>query len=152
MNHLEQESSCEDDAQQDQQALLESTLDLAFSAYDMAKSEGVVDPVVFLLDCEDTIGGQIARSWLGEETVDHAIRDQQEQLLPSDIEETTTVFAHAFSWAQCTEEVPKIFSYLAPIFYDSFQELLPKDGFLAISVTSGGASALTVPFSARDSE
>ncbi len=152
MNTQDQEFSDEDAASQDQQALLESSLDLAFSAYDMAKSEGTVEPVVFLLDCEDTIGGQIARGWLGEETVDEAIRDHQGQQLQSDDDETTTVFAHAFSLTQCADEVPKLFPYLAPIFDESFNESLPKDGFLAISVTSGGASALSVPFSARDSE
>lgn len=125
-----------------QQLLLESSLELAFSAYDEALSSKLRDPVVFLLDCEDAIGGEIARSWLGEEAVadaiaDHAVADEDE-------ETETTVFAHAFPFAQCRTEVPAVFPYLRPAL-----ETPPVDGFLAISVTSGGASALTVPFTAR---
>ena len=125
-----------------QQLLLESSLELAFSAYDEALKAKLRDPVVFLLDCEDAIGGEIARSWLGEEAVadaiaDHAAADEEQ-------ETETTVFAHAFPFAKCRTEVPAVFPYLRPAF-----EAPPVDGFLAISVTSGGASALTVPFTAR---
>ncbi|MDZ4656856.1 MAG: hypothetical protein SH868_04675 [Bythopirellula sp.] len=131
----------ESDPLEAQQLLLESSLELAFSAYDEALAAKLRDPVVFLLDCEDAIGGEIARSWLGEETVADAIADRA----GSDDEETeTTVFAHAFSFAQCRTEVPAVFPYLSPALNTP-----PVDGFLAIAVTCGGASALTVPFSAR---
>ncbi len=143
MSDLEEESHGNSPALQEQQSLLESSLALAFSAYDSAKQEGMSDPVVLLLDCEDAIGGEIARGWLGEETVAEVIQERQSQK-PTD---ETTVFAQAFPWTQCCSEVPAVFDYLAPV----FEQPVPKDGFLAISVTSGGASALTVPFAARDS-
>ena len=60
----------------------------------------------------------------------------------------TTVYAQAFPWAKCVEQVPAVFPYLSQV----FDEPYPRDGFLAISVTSGGASALTVPFTARESQ
>ncbi len=129
-------------ALESQQALLETSLPVAFSAYDEACREGMAVPVVFLLDCEDAIGGEIARSWLGAEIVDTAIEHQHLQ----EEGQETTVFAYAFPLARCREEVPKVFPYLQPV----FEEALPEDSFLAIAVTSGGASALTVPFAARE--
>jgi hypothetical protein len=120
-----------------QQWLLESSLPLAFSAYDEAVAAKQRDPVVFVLDCEDDLGSEIARSWLGDEAVEDAIADRED-------EAETTVFAHAFPFAKCRTEVPAVFPYLQPAFH-----FPPADGFLAISVTAGGASALTVPFDAR---
>jgi hypothetical protein len=127
-----------------QQALLEESLELVFDVYDAALDDGLLDPVVILLDCEDPIGGEIARAWLGQEVVDEAIRDQR-SADPSG--ELTTVFAQAFPLAESAEEVPAVFPYLAPVFVAS----PPADEFLVISVTSGGALALTVPLAARQS-
>ena len=126
-----------DDPLEQQQALAETSLELLFSTYDEARAAGVVDPVVLLLDCEDQIGGEIARAWLGEEAVNDAIgmNDQSD----------TTVFARPFGWRECQREVPQTFPYLAPV----FQAPAPRDGFLVVSVTAGGASALTVPLDAR---
>jgi len=138
-----QDSADDSSALDEQQLLLEESLELVVSVYNEAIGEGVRDPVVILLDCEDKIGGQIARGWLGRAAVGEAIADQQAED-PSG--ETTTVFARAFPWAECTKQVPEVFPYLAPIFASE----LPADGFLAISVTSGGASALTVPHDAFD--
>jgi hypothetical protein len=126
-----------------QQSLLEESLELVVSVYHEAVGEGVDQPVVLLLDCEDTIGGQIARGWLGDAAVDEAIADQRVED-PSG--ESTTVFARAFPLVQSAEQVPAVFPYLAPV----FEQPLPPDGFLAISVASGGASALTVPWDAMD--
>jgi hypothetical protein len=125
---------------EEQQLLLETSLGLVFNAYDEAVARKVRDPVIFLLDCEDEIGGEIARSWLGEETVADAIADRG----ATEEEAETTVFAHAFPFSKCQTEVPAVFPYLRPAL-----DKPPADGFLAISVTSGGASALTVPFDAR---
>lgn len=124
-----------------QQMLLESSLELAFQTYDAVR-EKMRDPVVFLLDCEDAVGGEIARSWLGDDTVDEAIAAQR-----SDGDsDKTTIFLCAFPYLKCRSEVPAVFAYLAPVFEGN----APTDGFLAIAVTSGGASALTVPFDARE--
>lgn len=126
-----------------QQELLESSLELVFAAYDDAVAEAMVEPVVFLLDCEDAIGEQIANAWLGAENVRNAVTEQQ---LAEPGGELTTVFAQAFPMAESRREVPAVFAYLAPI----FDTELPADGFLAIAVTAGGASAFTVPLSARE--
>jgi hypothetical protein len=134
-----------------QQALLEGSLTLVFTAYDEAVADGVSDPVVILLECEVPIGEIVARGWLGAEAVDIAVGQVAAE--PSGLvelsgqDEQTTVFAYAFAWEACQQEVPAVFPYLAPV----FEQPPPQDGFLAISVTSGGASALTVPWDARES-
>ena len=51
----------------------------------------------------------------------------------------TTVYARAENWKQCKREVPETFEYLAPVFEGG----PPLDGFLVVSITAGGASALT---------
>jgi hypothetical protein len=134
-----------------QQALLEGSLTLVFTACDQAVASGVSDPVVILLDCEDPIGEKVARGWLGDEAVDIAVGQVTAELSGlvelSGQDEQTTVFAYAFAWEACQQEVPAVFPYLAPV----FEQPPPQDGFLAISVTSGGASALTVPWNARES-
>jgi hypothetical protein len=123
-----------------QQALLETSLPLVFDVYDDAISRQIETPVVLLIDCEDDIGGEIARGWLGDENVDEAILDETAERTSSD---ATTVFAVAFSLAECQREVPAVFPYLAPAL------AAPNAGFLAISITSGGASVLIVPEDAR---
>lgn len=148
MNQPKQDSAATDDALQQQQNLLETSLPAAFLAYDTAKKQGMASPVVFLLDCEDEIGNEIAQGWLGDQAVDDAISHRQSQATDEELDDTTTVFAHAFPLDQCRDEVPVVFPYLAPV----FAEKLPPESFLVIAVTAGGASALTVPFDARDSE
>ncbi|MCG8448556.1 MAG: hypothetical protein MI725_03125 [Pirellulales bacterium] len=129
-----------------QQELLETSLPLVFAAYDAARQAGIGQPVVFLLDCEDEIGREIANNWLGTATVQDAV-EQRRLTEDEHPEEQTTVFAHAFPRQECLQEVPEVFPYLAPV----FEQDPPQEGFLAIAVTCGGASALTVPLSARQS-
>jgi len=131
-----------EDALEAQQTLLETSLPLAFETYDEAVGRKVRDPVVLVLDCEDEIGGEIARSWLGDEAVDDAISDQAATDPTGD---ATTVFAYAFSLEECRREVPSVFPYLAP----ALEAPPAPGGFWAIAVTSGGASLLTVPLDAR---
>ena len=100
----------------EQQALVESSLPLLFDTWDDANAHRVKDPVILLVDCEDDIGGEIARAWLGDDAVAAAITDTHAE----DQAAATTVFARF-------------------------------DAFLTISITSGGASALTVPLTARTS-
>jgi hypothetical protein len=125
-----------------QQTLLETSLPLAFETYDDAVSRNVKNPVVLVLDCEDEIGGEIARGWLGDEAVDDAISHHAASD-PSD--DATTVFAYAFSLEECRREVPPVFPYLAP----ALEAPPAPGGFWAIAITSGGASLLTVPLDAR---
>ena len=126
-----------DDPLEQQQTLAETSLDLLFATYEQAIERGMQSPVVILVDCEDEIGGQIARAWLGDDAVDDAIANNPES--------DTTVYARAESWNECREEVPETFEYLEPIFAQD----APTDGFLVVSITAGGASALTVPMDAR---
>lgn len=130
-------------ALEEQQALAESSLPLLFEAYDDAVESQVERPVVILLDCEDEIGGEIARAWLGADDVDEAIRDRQAS---SDSEDSTTVYARAFAWDDCRAEIPEVFPYLLEVFDGDS----PENTFLTISVTAGGASALHVPLELRD--
>ncbi len=128
-----------------QQDLLEDCLKLVLETFEQAVVEKVEDPVVFLLDCEDEIAAEIASSWLGPNAVRDAVMEQRLEVPDG---QATTVYTHAFSWAECQREVPTVFDYLAPV----FESPAPSDGFLAIAVTAGGASAFTVPTSARDTE
>lgn len=125
-------------ALEEQQNLVESSLPAVFEAYDAAHAEKIKHPVVMVIDCLDEVGRQIAAAWVGEETVEDAIAER-------DPDEDTVVFAAAFGWDDCRREVPEYFPYLAPV----FEAAPPEDGVLVVSVTSGGASALTAPFDAR---
>lgn len=143
---MSEQSSTSDQAATDaQQDLLEDSLPLAFAEYDAALEQGVIRPVFILVDCEDEIGRQIVGGWLGESVVEDAIA--AEQATQSDGEPMTTVFGTAVSWADVTRRIPELFPYLAAV----FEFVSIEDGFLAVSVTAGGACALTVPFDARPS-
>jgi hypothetical protein len=136
-----------DDYLEVQQELLEVSLQLVFEAYDDACRRHVRDPVVFLLDCEDEVGGQIARSWLGDDAVDDAISEQHGGNAFPDCgkDEQTTVFAMAFPFKECRRELPAIFPYLS----SALDQSPSQDGFYVISVAAGGASIFTSPHSAR---
>lgn len=143
---MSEQSSTSDQAATDaQQDLLEDSLPLAFAEYDAALEQGVVRPVFILVDCEDEIGRQIVGGWLGESVVEDAIA--AEQATQSDEDRMTTVFGTAVSWADATRRIPELFPYLSAV----FEFVSIEDGFLAVSVTAGGACALTVPFDARPS-
>ena len=90
-----------------------------------------------------TLARRLPTAWLGEENVRNAVAEQR---LEQPDEELTTVFAQAFPMAESRREVPAVFDYLAPVFDTD----LPVDSFLAIAITAGGASAFTVPLSARE--
>ncbi len=124
------------------QSLLETSLGLVFEEHDRARESGLDTPVVFLLDCEDELGGEIACAWHGSEAVSDAIAIERSQRSDDD---ATTVLATAVSLDDCRREVPRVFPYLA----DSFHQPPPDDGFLAVVVAQGGATTFTVPLSAR---
>lgn len=123
---------------EEQQQLAESSLALLFETFDAAIAKGMKSPVVLLVDCEDDIGSQIVRAWLGDDAVEDAVANHAGS--------ETTVYARAESFKHCRREVPETFEYLAPV----FEAGPPMDGFLVISITAGGASALTVPMDARE--
>lgn len=127
------------EALDEQQAMVESALELVFQTYDDGVAEGMQQPVVWLLDCEDPIGGQIARGWLGDEAVDDALAAAED--------EDATLFARPVSWEVSKAETPSVFPYLADAF-----ETPPTDGLMVIGVTAGGASAIIAPLAARPTE
>jgi hypothetical protein len=129
-----------EEALESQQMLLETSLPLVFEAYDDAVKRKVKTPVVLLLDCEDAIGGEIARGWLGKEAIEDAIA---QHAATDSSDDETTVFAIGFPLEECRREIPSVFPYLEPALQ------APTSGFLAVSVTSGGASILIVPPDAR---
>ncbi len=129
-------------ALEQQQDLVEANLPTVFTAYDEAKSEGVIEPLILLVDCEDDLGGQIARDWLGDEQVDNAIAIENQS---KENESLTTIFALPTEWHESREELSESFPYLAEFFEGEY----PQDGLLVLSITAGGASGLGVPFDAR---
>jgi len=121
------------------EALVESSLPLLFSTYDEAIERGLHDPVLFLVDCEDPLGDEVARAWAGDEAVDDAVVCE---IADRENDDATTVLARAVPWTDCHREVPDVFPYLAAV----FEKKPDKNGFLVISITDGGATAFTVPF------
>lgn len=139
------------------ETLIESSLAQVFAEYDYAKKRRMRDPVVFLVDCEDEIGGPMARGWEGDEVVDAAIEESVEdadddddsddaEKQVADDERCITALARAFSREDCRREMPQFFPDLMP----TFESPYPQDGFLAVVVTAGGAATFTVPHSARE--
>lgn len=128
--------------------LVESSLPLVFSTYDDALRDRIREPVVLLIDCEDSLGREIADAWLGREAVEDAIAavhaDASEE---GDSDEVpTTVFARPMPLAACRQGIPPIFPYLRGSF-----ARLPEDVVLVVVVTAGGAGTFTVPFASRTS-
>lgn len=132
-------------ALEQQQDLVESSLELVFQTYDEADTQGPA--VVMLVDCEDEVGSQVARAWLGDEAVDDAIaqRHVDEEAAGQEGEEGTTAFAAAVDWKACRKEIGEMFPYLA----EAFNGDAPAEGIMVVSVTAGGASALVAPLDAR---
>ncbi|MEQ8846205.1 hypothetical protein [Botrimarina sp.] len=131
-----------DDPLEQQQWLVESSLPLVFATYDEAIADGLPHPVVVLVDCEDELGSQIARGWLGDDTVDDAIADQPAE--SDDGQPLTTVFARAVAWSEMAG-LAEAFPYLS----GALAEGPPRGGVMVVGVTAGGASALTAPWDAR---
>ncbi len=123
-----------------QQALAESSLELVFETYDLAVADKLWQPVVVLVDCEDELGAQFARAWMGDEAVDSAIAQAH-----FEDEAETTVFARPVTWADAKRELPPAFPYLTEVFQANY----PADGILLVTIAAGGACALTAPWDAR---
>ncbi|TWT99169.1 hypothetical protein Pla108_01030 [Botrimarina colliarenosi] len=135
----------EDDPLELQQSLVESALPLVFEAYDEAVEAGVAHPMIVLLDCEDELGGEIARGWLGEDAIDDAIAAQAAGDDSPSESDPTTVLARAIGWDDAQSDLADAFPYLKP----ALDQGPPEDGVFVVGVTAGGASALTAPWDAR---
>lgn len=118
--------------------LLEGSLEQVYTVYEESLGEGVYFPVVFLVDCEDELGGRLARDWVGREEVDEAIEANH----AGGSNTITTTFAQCLSFQDCQDYVPQMFPYLQ----GSFQQAPPEGTFIAIVIASGGAGSFFVPY------
>ncbi len=125
--------------------LVESSLPLVFSTYDDALRDGIREPVVLLIDCEDPLGREIADAWLGTEAVEDAIAAvHADAEVDDDGQVPTTVFARPMPLSACRREIPPVFSYLRGSF-----DHPPEEAILVVAVAAGGAGTFTVPFASR---
>jgi hypothetical protein len=129
------------------EALIEDSLAQVFETYDLARSDGITNAVVLLLDCEDEIGSQIARAWDGDDAVDAAIMANADGDERGDNAALITTLARWESFKRCRRELPKVFPYLA----GTFEQPPPEDGFVTVVVAFGGAATFIVPLDARPS-
>jgi hypothetical protein len=128
------------------QSLVEHCLPALFDAYDQAQTDGILDPVIFLIDCEDPIGGEIARQWEGDDGVDVAIlANADDSPADSEGEGPTTTLVRAFPFADCQHDIPEVFPYLSGSFAAP-----PSEGFLIVVVSFGGAATLNAPATRPD--
>ncbi len=135
------------DTEQDmfgRESMVESCLDQIFAAYDLGIDENIVEPVIFLVDCEDVVGAAVARGWEGDDAVDAAIMantesDSREDDIP------TTILTRAASLVDSCIEVPRWFPYLE----ETLSHGSPCEAFYVIAITFGGAGAFSVPRAAR---
>lgn len=141
MNELEP-----DDSLDAHQLLVESSLPLIFETYDEALQENAPDPLVILVDCEDELGSQIARGWLGDEAIDDAIAAEPPDEESDELQ--TTVFARAIAWNEARPDLAEAFPYLVP----ALDEGPPAEGVFVVGITAGGASAFTAPWDARPTD
>ena len=146
MDGVQGSTGNEQDDMEGREALVEFCLVCLFEAYDLACHEEISYPVVFLIDCEDPIGGPIAREWEGDDPVDSAILAHAD-CGGNDRLTMTTVLTRAASFEDSRKDVSALFPYLA----GSFDRLPPDDQFLVVAISFGGAATFTIPFSARAS-
>ena len=128
------------------EALIESSLGSLFYAFDVAVEEGLTEPVMLLIDCEDTIGAPIARKWEGNDAVDAAIMSNAMENESTNREErNTTVLVKTVSLFDSQQELSRWFPYLA----DAFASGPATDGFYVVVISFGGAGVFTVPMTTR---
>ena len=126
--------------------LIESALPQLFGAFDAAVEGGLIDPVVLLIDCEDTIGGPIAREWDGSDAVDAAIMSNAIDGQTSNTDErTTTILVKTVSFFDGQQELSRWFPYLS----DALSKGPTVDEFYVVVISFGGAGVFTVPMSVR---
>ncbi len=128
------------------EALLESSLGSLFDAFDIALEEGVSEPVLLLIDCEDPIGAPIARKWEGNDAVDAAIMSNAIEDETSDNEEqATTVLIKTVPLFDSQQDLSQWFPYLA----DALARGPAVGGFYVVVISFGGAGVFTVPMATR---
>ena len=89
--------------------LVEDCLLRLQDAHEEALQAGISDPVVFLIDCEDSVGTTIARNWEGDDAVDSAILANAECEHDGGRETIATVLTRAVSFQESQRDVPGLF-------------------------------------------
>lgn len=145
------DNAADSDAMTLREHLIEGNFDEAVAGYNHARQQGEADPVVFLVDCEDSIGAEIARAWEGDEAVNDAILDARHggpvgegdssKEAAAEAEQRTAILVRTFPFADCRQEVPNVFPYLA----DSFRQPPAAGTFLVVVVAADGAATFTAP-------
>jgi hypothetical protein len=128
-------TSPEDEAHKDRQHLLEANFHLVEQAYRGSKGEGVVNPVIFVVDGRDEIGREIVRIVYGEEEAAASeAKLTMQRLIP------TSVFAMPFAAA-----VTALESH-APRSAEAVRKG-SRPGYIWVGViASGGTMMAQVPF------
>ncbi len=123
-------------------AFLRAYLKQVRAAFDNAVVKQMPQPIVFLVDCEDDIGGRIARAWCGDAAVDQQIAARKNGQRPG----KTTVLVRALPYQTAQEMVQFDFKYLTEI----FPEPPTTDEVCVLIVGMGGAASLFVPAKEED--
>ena len=100
-------------------------------------SKSMADPVVFLVDCEDDVGGRLARTWLGGPAVDQQIAARKRGERPGH----TVVLARPVPFDEVEVMLRFDFPYLAEVAPER-----PGEHEICVFVVAlGGAASLFMP-------
>jgi hypothetical protein len=100
-------------------------------------SQGMVDPVIWLVDCEDDVGGRIARTWVGGDSLEKQIAARKRGERPGH----TTVIVRPIPYDETEFMLRYDFPYLAEV----VPERPSKQEICVFVVSLGGAASLFMP-------
>ena len=103
----------------------------ARAAWRDAKSRGMKDPVLFIFDCRDQVGGVIARGVVGKETVDGVIARSEE----NEIDDAIMLICQPFDY--CQKMMRMGFRYLDGLVAEYREDVIPWLVFAAGGATPG---------------
>jgi len=105
-------------------------------------SQGMVDPVIWLVDCEDDVGGRIARVWVGGPALEKQIAARKRGERPG----RTTVIVRPIPYDEVGVMLQFDFPYLAGV----GPERPGKEEICVFVVSLGGAASLFMPINKAD--
>ena len=117
--------------------LVETSLGLIRAEYSNALALGVVDPLIFVLDCEDEYGGAFARHVKGDDAVNAQIEARRGGSVP----DATVTLVQAFSYGKMKGPGLAMFPALA----ETFSQPPSADTISVVVVSKGGATGVGVP-------
>lgn len=107
------------------------------AAHNWALTQNMRDPVVFLVDCEDDVGGRLARAWLGAAAVEAQIAARKRGERPG----LTVVLARPVPF----EEAQTIIQFDFPYLNEIAPEQPGTHEIAVVVVGLGGAASLFIP-------